>query len=109
MTKAVTSPGPFIAGTTVQYEYVVTNVGPRVLHDVAVVDDRVAGVSCALATLAPGRSTACNGAYLITGRDVSLGRVTNIAQAAGVDSRGNTFVSLLATTTIPVGSIPVTG
>ncbi len=109
VTKRVTSPAPFLAGSTVQYQYTVTNTGPRVLHDVAVADDRVTDVACALATLAPGQSTACTGMYQVTALDVSLGRVTNIAQAAGLDSDGNAFVSLLTTATIPVGSIPVTG
>jgi hypothetical protein len=102
LSKRAAWPGPYVAGSTVRYKYVVTNSGSRTLHGVAVIDDRVANVTCAATTLAPGQSTVCRGTYRVTAQDARLGRVTNFAQAAGTDNRGETFVSELATATIRV-------
>jgi hypothetical protein len=55
-----------------------------------------------MTTLEPGQSTECFGMYQVTDADASFGRVTNIAQAGGVDSRGDMFVSEFATATFPV-------
>jgi hypothetical protein len=94
----------------VRYKYVVTNTGPIAMHDVAVIDDRAAHVTCDMTTLEPGQSAVCFGTYRITRLDASFGRVTNIAQAGGVDSRGDMFVSPFATVTFPVSmEVPVTG
>lgn len=99
--KAVT-PGPHVAGSTVRYDYIVTNTGSRTLHNVAVTDDRVTRVTCDKTTLAPHASTTCHGMYRITASDARHGSVTNFAQAAGTDTRGDTFVSDLTHATIPV-------
>jgi hypothetical protein len=114
--KLVLTPGPYFRGDTVWYKYVVTNTGPLALHDVAVIDDRVARVVCDTTTLEPGQSTVCYGTYRVTAEDVKYRYVTNLAQAAGVDSYGNIFVSEFASTTFPVSSkcrcqwsVPVTG
>jgi hypothetical protein len=108
--KKVLTPGPYFVGDTVKYKYVVSNTGSVTLHDVSVIDDRVAHVACGTTTLEPGQSTVCFGAYRITAVDASYCKVTNIAQAGGADDRGNMFVSDLATTTIPVRmKVPVTG
>ena len=62
------------------------------------------------AALAPGQSTTCHGSYRITGADVTARRVTNIAQASGLDQGGDLFLSQLVQATIPVSRfMPVTG
>jgi len=104
--KRLLTPGPHFAGDTVKYKYVVTNAGSLALHDVAVIDDRVARVTCEMTSLEPGQSTVCFGTYRITEQDASLGEVTNIAQAGGVDSRGNMVVSDFATVTFRVCKKP---
>lgn len=108
--KRVVTPGPHFSGDVVQYKYVVTNDGHLPLHNVAVVDDRVAHVTCAMTTLEPGQSTECSSTYLITVADARNRHVTNIAQAGGVDSHGNMLVSPFAKATFPVSTeVPVTG
>jgi hypothetical protein len=100
--KRAVTPGPHFAGSTVRYDYVVTNTGSRTLHHVAVTDDRVTHVTCDKTTLEPHESTACHGTYRITATDASHGSVTNLAQAAGTDAHGDTFVSKLTHAIIPV-------
>ena len=108
--KQVLTPGPVSPGETVRYEYTVTNTGTRTLHDVSLVDDRVADVTCAAATLAPGQDTLCLGTYRVTAADVGYGKVTNFAQAEGTDSGGDIFTSDVVTATVQVVPlVPVTG
>ena len=108
--KQVLTPGPVSPGETVRYEYTVTNTGARTLHSVSLVDDRVADVTCAAATLAPGQDTLCHGTYRVTAADVGYGKVTNFAQAEGTDSGGDSFPSDVVTATVQVVPlVPVTG
>jgi uncharacterized repeat protein (TIGR01451 family) len=100
--KRALTPGPHFIGDTVKYEYAVRNTGTVTLHDMSVIDDRVAHVACKMTTLEPGQSTQCSGTYRITAKDACYCRVTNIAQASGVDSRRDKFVSNFATATLPV-------
>jgi len=54
-------PGPsLIAGTTVQWTFVVTNGGDVTLTDVVVTDDRAGAVTCPKSSLAPGESMTCS-------------------------------------------------
>ena len=108
--KRALTQAPHFRGSTVRYEYTVTNTGPRTVHTLVVFDDQVAGITCGTATLNPGRSTACHGTYKITAVDAVNERVTNIAQAFGIDSHGFIVSSDMVTVTIPVATgIPVTG
>jgi len=108
--KRLVTPGPYVQGQLVQYSYLVTNTGHRTLHDIAVVDDRVARVTCRTTRLAPGQHTLCHGVYRITAQDLRSGHVTNLAQAGGIDARGDTFASHLVKVTIRVMRfVPVTG
>ena len=108
--KQVLTPGPVVPGQVVRYAYTVTNTGHRALHGLSLVDDRVADVDCAAATLAPGQDTVCHGTYRVTAADVGFGKVTNFAQAEGTDSGGNIFTSDVVTATIAVVPVvPVTG
>lgn len=119
--KRVVSPGPFVVGSRVDYEYTVTNTGSTPLHDVLVSDDRVTGITCDTTTLAPGASTTCHGTYTVTQADVDACakgkeygdedgygedgkgcQVTNVATAAGTDPQGNQIAGEQATATITV-------
>ncbi|MEU8543495.1 Ig-like domain repeat protein [Streptomyces sp. NPDC048717] len=131
LTKEAVSTGPFEAGDTVEYTYTATNTGEEPLSSVTVTDDRVTDVDCEDATLTPGESTTCHGTYTVTEADTvcgprdsgSNGRgdggyggghggtcpVTNTAQAAATDTRGDTITSNTATATIQVSGENVGG
>jgi hypothetical protein len=110
VTKRALTPAPHFRGSTVRFEYVVTNTGPRSVHKLVVSDDQVAGVTCGTTTLESGQSTVCHGTYLVTAVNVTAKMVTNIAQAFGTDSHGFIVSSDMVTVTIPVATgTPVTG
>ncbi|MFJ8442636.1 DUF7507 domain-containing protein, partial [Kitasatospora griseola] len=100
--KVADSAGPFHVGDTVSYTYTVTNTGTAAVHNLKVVDDHVAVVTCDAAMLDPGASTLCHGSYVVTAADVSAGHVTNTARAEGTDPEGQTVVSPPADATVPV-------
>jgi hypothetical protein len=55
-------PGPSIPqGSTVQWRYLVTNIGAEVLSSVKVTDSQGVAVACPKTTLAPGESMNCSG------------------------------------------------
>ncbi|OKI99106.1 DUF7507 domain-containing protein [Kitasatospora sp. CB01950] len=100
--KTADGAGPFRLGETVSYTYTVTNKGTATVHDLAVVDDHVAPVTCDTTVLDPGKSTLCHGTYVITAADVSAGHVTNTAHAEGTDPQGQGVMSPPAEATVPV-------
>lgn len=82
-------------GDTVYFKYIVTNIGSVNINNLAVVDDKVATVTCDKTTIndVPSGSPApefatCTGTYVITQDDVDNGSVTNIASATGVPEHG---------------------
>lgn len=80
-------PGPTIAvGGTVDWTYVVTNVGNQTLSSIAVVDDQGLTVTCPPGDLAPGASLTCTaGGTAATGQYRNLGTAT----AQPVDGGGS--------------------
>jgi hypothetical protein len=100
--RKLVGPGPHSVGITAWYKYVITNTGSVTLHNVSVIDNRAAHITCGPTTLWPGQSTVCFGTYRITKQDGKAGRVTNTAQASGVDSRGVMWTSNFATATFQV-------
>ncbi|MFD5563182.1 DUF7507 domain-containing protein [Kitasatospora griseola] len=100
--KTADSAGPFRLGDTVKYTYTVTNTGTATVHNLGVVDDRIAPVTCDTVVLNPGASTLCHGSYVVTAADVSAGHVTNTAHAEGTDPQGRTVVSPPGEATVPV-------
>ncbi|MFJ5927094.1 hypothetical protein ACIQF6_31345 [Kitasatospora sp. NPDC092948] len=103
--KTPDSAGPFRLGDTVSYTYTVTNTGTAAVTNLAVVDDHVALVTCAVTTLNPGESTTCHGSYVVTAADVTAGHVTNTAHAEGTDPQGQAVTSPPAEATVPVVGI----
>ncbi|MFD8484080.1 hypothetical protein [Kitasatospora sp. NPDC059673] len=100
--KTPDSPGPFHESDVVFYTYTVTNTGSALVHNVTVIDDHVASVTCDATVLDPGASTLCHGSYVVTAADVQAGHVTNTAHAEGTDPQGQTVVSPPAEATVPV-------
>jgi hypothetical protein len=78
------SPGTFgAAGETISYSYTVTNTGNVTLHDIALTDSRLGGITCPDTRLAPSRSMTCTAAYVTTQADVDQGDVENAALVTG--------------------------
>ncbi len=97
------------AGDTITYRFDVSNTGDLVLNPVAVVDTKIASVTCAATSLAVGASTTCSGDYVITSADVSAGGVENVATATGTPinpdgSTGTPITDLSDAGTTPDGT-----
>jgi uncharacterized repeat protein (TIGR01451 family) len=93
-------------GDTIQYTYLVTNVGNATLKSIAVTDASVGGVTCpapASPGLAPGAAETCtaNALYVVTQGDVDAGAVTDTATASGPDLVGTTSPLASGSSTIP--------
>ncbi|MFK8030371.1 MAG: SdrD B-like domain-containing protein, partial [Gammaproteobacteria bacterium] len=86
-TDVTDAPGPYIGvGNTVEWTYVVTNLGNVTLASVVVSDDQGVGVSCPMDTLAVGESMTCTGSGPATaGQYMNIGSVSG----QGVDDNGN--------------------
>jgi uncharacterized repeat protein (TIGR01451 family) len=76
-------------GDTIDYTFLVTNVGTVTLSNVSVTDPIVSPISCPQTTLVPGESMTCTGSYSITQADVDAGVRDNTATATGDDPDGN--------------------
>ncbi len=78
------SPGPIVSeGTTVTWEYVVTNIGDMTLNEITVNDDIEGLISCPQSALIPGDSMTCT-ASGIAGVD----QYKNIGTATGIPRIG---------------------
>lgn len=104
--KLVQTPGPYHAGQTVRYSYLVTNTGGVPLDNILVSDDHVSGITCRATTLAPagspGDHTRCRGSYVITRADSVNGFVTDTAVATGT-ADGRTVTSPRAQASLLIG------
>ncbi|MBV2360789.1 DUF11 domain-containing protein [Thalassococcus sp. CAU 1522] len=82
------------AGETVDFTYVVTNIGSVPIRSLAVADDKIASVTCdktVILDVNPGQTpdfATCTGTYTVTQEDVDNQSVTNIAVATGVPDHG---------------------
>ena len=78
-------------GDKITYSYVIKNTGNVTLTGPFTVADNKTTVTCPpTASLAPGASTTCSASYTITAADVTAGKVTNTATAAGGGATSNT-------------------
>ncbi|MFC4729045.1 DUF7507 domain-containing protein [Coralloluteibacterium thermophilus] len=92
--KTAGSPSGDTAGSTVGYQFVVTNTGNVTLSGIAIDDDRLdAPATCAATTLAPGGTTTCTGTHTITQAEIDAGEVRNTATATGIAPGGGTVAS----------------
>ncbi|MEE4195013.1 MAG: sortase [Anaerolineae bacterium] len=84
--KNVTSTGPYVAGSTVNYEIIVTSTGDIPITNVTVTDPTPGVVmgTCTPAqgaTLAPTEQMTCSATYVLTNDDITAGSFTNTAAA----------------------------
>ena len=78
-------------GDKITYSYVIKNTGNVTLTGPFTVADNKTTVTCpTTASLAPGASITCSASYTITAADVTAGKVTNTATAAGGGVTSNT-------------------
>ncbi|MCL2482151.1 MAG: hypothetical protein FWF43_01790, partial [Propionibacteriaceae bacterium] len=92
------STSTLIAGTTVQYSFVVTNMGNETLDNVQVTDlgttgtNPVSAIDCPGTVLGPQEAFTCTATYLVSQQDVDNGSVVNTATASGTDPQNQTIV-----------------
>jgi len=77
-------------GDSIEYSFLVTNVGNVTLTGVAVTDLAVGGVTCPVSTLVPGGFMTCtaDNSYLTTQSQVDAGSVVNTADVTGAPPSG---------------------
>jgi uncharacterized repeat protein (TIGR01451 family) len=80
------SDGQVSEGDTLEYSYLVTNIGDQTLSGVTVSDDHsgLSAITCtplAPATLAPLETMDCTATYLVTQADVDTGLIENTGEA----------------------------
>ncbi len=90
-------------GTSLTYDFLVTNTGNVTMSQVAVTDAKVAGVSCLATTLAPGASTTCTGVHTVTQADLDAGTVVNIAAVTGTPPGGSP-ITPVPSNTVTIGA-----
>jgi uncharacterized repeat protein (TIGR01451 family) len=85
---ADTAPGPSVtAGDTVNWTYVVTNLGSETLTGVTVTDDQGETVTCPGTTLMPGESMVCTASDVaVAGQYANLGSVDATSPTLGTVS-----------------------
>ena len=83
-----------VAGETINYQYIITNIGSVPIRQLAVSDDKIPSVSCDKSVIQdtnPGGTAdfaTCTATYTVSQADVDNGSVTNIAKATGVPDFG---------------------
>jgi LPXTG-site transpeptidase (sortase) family protein len=94
LVKSITSGNTYsVVGSTIEYQYVVTNNGNVTLNGAVTIDDDHVSVTCpSISSLAPSDSVTCTATYTVTLADLNTGSVTNTAtaHADGVDSNTDT-------------------
>ena len=85
---ASSAPGPIVTtGSTVTWEYNVTNTGDANLINIIVADDPAQTISCPYTTLAPGESMECNATGIaVAGQYENNATVTAISPTGGTVS-----------------------
>jgi uncharacterized repeat protein (TIGR01451 family) len=78
----------YVSGQLINYSYLVTNTGNVTIANIAVIDNKLATVTCPETSLAPTASTTCTAAYTTVDADVTAGAITNKATVTGDPSAG---------------------
>ena len=76
------------AGSTLAYQFDVTNTGTVSLSSVAVTDPLTGPVTCPATWLAANASMTCSATYTVTQADLDSGSITNSAAVNGTDPNG---------------------
>jgi uncharacterized repeat protein (TIGR01451 family)/fimbrial isopeptide formation D2 family protein len=85
------SPGSYESpGDTIEYSFLVENIGNVTLTGVQVDDPMLGGpIACSPSTLAPEDTASCGPVtYTVTQQDVNAGQIVNVATATGLDPEG---------------------
>jgi len=104
--KRAGTPSGITAGSTIDYTFVVQNIGNVTLSDVSVSDLKTGPVSCPAGPLAPGASATCTATYTLLQSDVDAGHVANTATASATPPTGAAVTGTDSTDT-PITSAPV--
>ncbi len=102
LTKSASPNSGVVAGSTVTYTISGRNTGVVTLHNVAVSDPLVSGLSCTPttpATLAPNATISCTGTHVVTQAEVNAGSFVNTATVNGLTPT-NAPVSKTASATV---------
>jgi hypothetical protein len=103
-------PPAYTLGSTVPYQFVVTNTGVEDLSNVVVDDPSVGNLQCPATTLGPAGSPTstmvCTGTHVVNSTDIISPTLTNTATATGANSIGET-VSSTSSVTVDLVSMPV--
>ncbi len=75
----------------IPYSFTVTNTGNVTVTDVTLTDLNVVGINCGASVLAPGASTVCTAAHIVSISDLDNGSVTNTASVTGTPPVGGTL------------------
>ncbi len=89
-------------GSSIAYDFVVTNTGNVTLTALSVQDAETGPVSCPVSTLAPAASTTCTGSHVLTQADLDAGRVDNTATATANAPAGVTQPTATDTATVTI-------
>lgn len=107
VTKSSTTSSFSAPGTTISYQYTITNSGNDTINTIALSDDKIpAPLNCLASTLAPGVSTTCSGTYTTTQADVDNNGVTNIGTATGKNAQQTPVSGSSAPYTVPATQNP---
>ena len=102
-----------VAGSTITYSFVVTNLGNETVTNLAIKEGTFTGsgtlgaATCPVTTLAPGASTTCTATYdKVSQADVDAGKVSNTATATGKDPMGDDVTSPPSSTDVTATPAP---
>jgi uncharacterized repeat protein (TIGR01451 family) len=102
VTLAKTGPANFGAvGSSITFDFVVTNTGNVTLTSGSVTDPRLPGLVCPISNLAPGGIVNCSAPYTVTQADVDAGQVVNTATATAATPGGGSATAT-DTETVPI-------
>ena len=116
LTKSANASNYTTPGQTIDYTFVVRNIGSVRIDSLSISDPLLSSVSCNKTTIldtplnaTPDQAT-CTGSYTITQADIDAGSLTNTAQATGVPEFGqlgtlSDSVTLTGPTRLPAATL----
>ncbi len=84
----ITDTSGLVPGSTLAYQFTVTNTGTVTLSSVAVTDPLTGPVTCPATVLASAASMTCSATYTVTQADLDSGSIANTASVDGTDPNG---------------------
>ncbi|HHX7304720.1 TPA: DUF7507 domain-containing protein [Legionella anisa] len=90
-------------GQSINYNYLVKNVGNDTLSSITITDNKIASanIQCPVTTLAPNASTTCTATYSSTLADIDAGSITNTARATGRNTQNVSVTSPVSSASVP--------